>query len=222
MKTIKHIIIIMTLLFATQIFVAQNVEVETETETETENEKAVKVKPFRIGTKSGFPNLIGGNIEYVTPILNNKVAVSVDYSRINSGWFIENNNEARSSEDVKFSYIEGGLNYYLFKPGKGLYAGLAYNSISFKGSLNYEDGSSDNIDETHDSFAIKLGAKLGGLFYFRPEIGYSFSALPTSYQVVSVSSTGESETYREDINREVVPEFLLKGLIANIGLGFAF
>ncbi len=218
MKTITHLLIIMILLFATPFCVAQNVEFETE----TENEKAVKIKPFRIGAKMGFPNLIGGNIEYVTPLLNKKLAISVDYSSLNSDWFIENNNEGRSSENIKFSYLEGGLNYYLFEPGKGLYAGLAYNSISFEGSLNYEDGSKDYIDETHNSFAIKLGAKLGGLFYFRPEIGYSFSALPTSYQVVSVSSTGERETFREDINTEVVPEFLLKGFIVNIGLGFAF
>lgn len=213
MKTITNLLIVLLLLLAAPFCVAQNLEVESE--------KAVKVRPFRIGAKVGFPNLIGGNVEYVIPLLNKKLSVSLDYSTIKSDWFIENNKEDRTSENVKFSYLEGGLNYYLFKPGKGLYAGMAYNSIAFDGSLNYEE-STHYIDETHNSFAIKLGAKIGGLVYFRPEIGYSFSALPTSYQVVSVSSTGERETFREDLDTEGIPSFLLDGFIANIGFGFAF
>lgn len=217
MRTVTYLIII-AMLFATPFCVAQNVEVETK----AENQNAVKIRPYRIGAKMGFPNLIGGNIEYVTPLLNKKLAISADYSSLNSDWFIENNNEGKSSENIKFSYLEGGLNYYLFKPGRGLYAGLAYNSISFEGSINYEDGSTDYIEETHNSFAIKLGAKLGGLFYFRPEIGYSFSALPTLYEVNSVSSTGERETFREELDTEGIPNFLINGFIANIGFGFAF
>ena len=39
-------------------------------------------KPFRIGTKIGFPNLAGLNLEYVTPALNGKLSTSVDGSYI--------------------------------------------------------------------------------------------------------------------------------------------
>ncbi len=84
------------------------------------------------------------------------------------------------------------------------------------------DGVTEDINETHDSFAVKLGAKLGGLFYFRPEIGYAFSSLPTSYQVEYTRETGEKETYREELDTNGVPTFLLNGFIANIGFGFAF
>ena len=42
------------------------------------------VKPIRIGAKLGFPNLISLNLEYVLPILDNKLAVSADISKINS------------------------------------------------------------------------------------------------------------------------------------------
>lgn len=218
MKSVAPILLIIIMVFVSPLSMAQNVEVEPK----PDSEKTYKVRPLRIGAKMGFPNLIGGNIEYVTPFLNKKLAGNVDYSNLNSDWFIANNSEDGLSENVKFSYLEGGVNYYLFKPGKGLYAGMAYNSISFEGSVKYEDGSTDYIDENHNSFAVKLGAKLGGLFYFRPVIGYSFSSLPTSYQVVSVNSSGEKETFREELETEGIPNFLLNGFLANIGFGFAF
>lgn len=212
------LVLMVVIMFISPFLRAQNIEIKNQ----EENDRAYKVRPLRIGAKLGFPNLIGGNIEYVTPFLNKKLAGNLDYSNLNSDWFLANNTEDGSSENVKFSYIEGGINYYLFKPGKGLYAGMAYNSISFEGSLKYEDGSTDYIDENHNSFAVKLGAKLGGLFYFRPVIGYSFSSLPTTYQVVSIDSSGERETFREELETEGIPGFLLNGFLANIGFGFAF
>ncbi len=68
------------------------------------------------------------------------------------------------------------------------------------------EGTAD-IDFTHNSFNLKLGAKLGGLFYFRPEVGYAFSSYP------------------EDIefDADEAPQSLLfDGLIFNIGFGFSF
>ncbi len=34
-----------------------------------DEEDSFKLRPVRIGVKIGFPNLIGGNLEYVTPLL---------------------------------------------------------------------------------------------------------------------------------------------------------
>ncbi len=75
---------------------------------------------------------------------------------------------------------------------------------------------------SHNSFNVKLGAKLGGLFYFRPEVGYSFNSLPTSYNVEFVENNGERSVFEEEIDREGFPKVLFSGFIANIGLGFAF
>ncbi len=39
-------------------------------------------KPLRIGLKFGVPNLAGLNVEYVTPLLDSKLAAAVDFSII--------------------------------------------------------------------------------------------------------------------------------------------
>ena len=39
-------------------------------------------KPYRVGLTFGLPNLVGLNLEYVSPALNNKLAASLDYSSI--------------------------------------------------------------------------------------------------------------------------------------------
>ncbi|MBZ9629480.1 hypothetical protein LB465_01715 [Salegentibacter sp. LM13S] len=182
-----------------------------------------KLRPFRIGAKVGFPNIIGGNLEYVTPLLNEKLAVSVDYSTIKSDWLIGDEEEAASeNNELDYTYIEGGLNYYFFKPGRGLYGGLSYGNINIKGTVHYED-SRDIIDTSHGSVNIKLGAKLGGLFYFRPEVGYSFSPLPDHVEAVRVYNDGSRETMNFEFDSDVTPyNLLFSGLMANIGIGFAF
>ena len=37
-------------------------------------------KPFRIGVKVGFPNLVSGNVEFVTPLADKKLSIMIDYS----------------------------------------------------------------------------------------------------------------------------------------------
>lgn len=191
------------------------------------------VRLFRIGAKIGFPNLIGGNLEYVTPLLNKKLAISADYSTIKSDWILELMGEEPSdSEDptnLTYSYIEGGLNYYFFRPGRGLYGGVSYGILKIDGMLydaftNDNDSSGDgNVDFSHSSINVKLGAKLGGLFYFRPEVGYSFTPLPSSYEMEVEYEDGTRENHLEEFDTEVSPTNLLfKGFMLNIGLGFAF
>ena len=201
-----------------------------------------KVRPLRIGVKIGFPNIVGGNVEYVTPLFNNRLAANVEYSNINFGFLseflsddVEEDNDSQDP-DVKFSYFEGGLNYYLFKPGKGLYIGASYSSFNFDatiydyqpemyGDVQSYEGTA-NIDFKHDSFNLKLGAKLGGLFYFRPEIGYAFSSYP-EYLEYEFTYEGETRTESESFDElfaadESPQKLLFDGLIFNIGFGFSF
>lgn len=195
-------------------------------QTETSQERDYKVRPVRLGLKLGFPNLVGGNLEYVTPLLNDRLSVSLDYSTINSDWFLsEEDSNNTETTNLDFSYLEGGINYYFFKAGKGLYGGLSYNQMKFKGETSVEDNGekgTGHIDYSHSSLNVKLGAKLGGLFYFRPEIGYSFSPLPKSIEY-KADYNGRTETETYDFSEELASaDILFKGLMANIGFGFAF
>lgn len=221
MKTTLKILAVATMIFATCTVSAQDAAVYEENEPKWER----KVRPFRIGAKFGFPNLIGGNLEYVTPVLNKKLAVSFDYSLLKTNWLgleVDNSdgeyvNNTLENSYLDLSYIEGGLNYYFFKPGRGLYGGLSYGKLKINGTISYENAI-ENVDFSHSSFNVKLGAKLGGLFYFRPEVGYSFNSLPETYDLEVVYEDGSTEIRTEDNP----VGFLPSGLIANIGLGFSF
>lgn len=227
MKTTLKILAVATMIFAAGTVSAQDAAVNEEKEYKLEK----KVRPFRLGSKLGLPNLIGGNIEYVTPLLNEKLAVSFDYSLLKSDWlglevsntneeygeYGEYANEMLEKINLDINYIGGGLHYYFFKPGRGLYSGLSYGILKIKGTIPYENGM-EITDFSHNSFNVKLGAKLGGLFYFRPEVGYSFDSLPETYDVEFIYTDGSTETRTKDNP----VGFLPSGLIANIGLGFAF
>lgn len=211
---------------------------ENRYEDREKTKKERKVRPIRIGAKIGFPNLVGGNLEYVTPLLNKKLSIYGDFSTLKSKWveleeiedYYGNSGEQNTYD---FKYIEGGLNYYFFKPGRGLYGGMSYGAINIRGT-EYGLASNDEmdtsgkrgvgtIDMTHTSFNLKLGAKLGGLFYFRPEVGYSFSTLPRHITTTVVFEDGTREIQNLSFDVEDGPaEILYKGLIANIGIGFAF
>jgi hypothetical protein len=174
-------------------------------------------KPIRIGLKLGFPNVIGGNVEYVTPLLAKKLAVSIEYSSINADKFLD-------PDEAKLTYLQAGLNYYFFKEGKGLYGNLSYGIFDAELTLNEVESDEDyNLIGTakaalsNKSMNIKIGAKLGGVFYFRPEIGYSFTSLDDYVDVIARFPDGSQEQQREEI-----PSELTQGLLFNIGFGFTF
>ena len=174
-------------------------------------------KPFRIGVKIGFPNIIGGNVEYVTPLMNNRLALAVDYSSLNADSYIE-------PDTGELSYVQVGVNYYLFKEGKGLYLSANYGVLDAELTLNdiesdidYDKYGTAFAELSNKSVNIKLGAKLGGLFYFRPEVGFGFTSLDPELNVVVNFPDGTSEYHNEEI-----PEELTKGLMFNIGFGFSF
>lgn len=219
MKTKIKILIVFAIMFS-----IGNIHAQQPDSGEESVKKEKKIRPFRIGAKAGFPNIIGGNLEYVTPLFSNKLSASLDYSMIKSDWLIEDQENAEQSEnnELDYTYLEGGLNYYFFKPGRGLYAGVSYGNIKIKGTVYYQD-SRDIIDFSQGSMNVKLGAKLGGLFYFRPEVGYMFSSLPDTVEATKVYDDGNSENISVEFDSEQAPyNLLFSGLIANIGIGFAF
>jgi hypothetical protein len=199
----------------------------TQAQDQLHEDRDYKVRPIRLGLKIEFPNMVGGNVEYVTPLLNDRLSVSVNYSTIESDWFLsEDESGDTETTDLSYSYFEGGINYYIFKAGKSLYAGMSYGKMKFEGQADAENDGKEgtgNIDYDHGSFNIKLGTKLGGLFYFRPEIGYAFSSLPKTidYQVRYPDGTTEMDIYNFE-DELAFADILFKGLIANIGFGFSF
>jgi hypothetical protein len=229
MKTTLKFLPVAILLMVSGITLAQDSISDEKVEIPSETVK-VKVRPIRIGAKMGFPNLVGGNLEYVTPILKNKIAANADYSSINSSMFSRGDEEG--ALDLKFSYLEGGVNYYIFKPGKGVYTGINYGNLKFKGSE--QDVSSDTdenkigkgfYDFSHRAVNLKLGGKFGGLVYFRPEVGYSLSKFPNSIDRRVVFADGTTEMQKIGFDSEDSPtnsSTLTSGLIFNVGVGFSF
>lgn len=251
MKTLLKTTIFLILLGSTEVLWAQEAD-------NTYPESKVKTRPIRLGLKLGFPNLVGGNFEYVTPLLRNKLAVNLDYSQLLSPALLSNarnklaenldysqlNNDLISetfmeqqedeNTDFKFTYFEGGINYYIFKPGKGLYAGLSYGALKFKFTeynLKAQTGTNTSgvgtLEFERNSLTVKLGAKLGGLFYFRPEIGYAFNEFPESVtaEVKFDDGSKESQTFylKDFIDTEGFPQkYIFEGFVANIGIGFSF
>lgn len=199
---------------------------EYSTENEFEN-----VRPFRIGVKSGIPNLLSGNIEYVLPVLNRKIAVSADYSKIslNAGDFGFEAEDGSEIMEQEFDYLEGGINYYFFKPGKGLYAGVSYSNYNLKGNLPdfAENGNGEMVDGyidfSNNSINLKAGAKWGGFFYFRPEIGYALNPFPSRLPVRVEFEDGTSEDRELDLSADSgLLDLIYNGMIFNIGIGFSF
>ena len=84
-------------------------------------------KTYRVGVGFGFPNLVGLNLEYVTPALNNKFSATIDYSSIKL---------KDGVVDFNYSYFELGGNYYFGQKSKGLYGHLSFGRIGFKGNYN--------------------------------------------------------------------------------------
>ena len=192
-------------------------------------QKEMKLRPVRFGVKLGFPNLLGGNVEYLTPLLNNKLSANMDYSKFKSDWFNTEDLSSNDTDNLDYSFLDLGANYYFFKPGKGLYSGLSYSSIKFNGAMSYESDSNNEeasaieyYDVKHSTVNLKVGARLGGLFYFRPEVGYSFKPIPKTVTSETVYSDGSRESTIYSLEDQEYLKPLLSGFTFNIGFGFAF
>ena len=178
-----------------------------------------RVKRFSIGAKLGIPNLAGGTLEVVLPLLQNHIAPYFDYSD-----FRITIQETKSS----ITYTEFGANIFTNDKGSGFFVGLGTSKldadIEFE-NLNYSENglnytASGNATLALNTFNVKLGLKSGGKLFFRFEVGYGFGNVPKD---ISFQSTynGITEQFTEDVPE--IPGLGQNGLlISNIGLGFAF
>ena len=98
MKYLRSIIILAVL----AVF-SQNISAQTNEVTISKN-----VKPFRLGVKIGVPTIATINAEYLTPLLDDRVAISVDYMSLSP-----------TIEEIEISYnnFEIGANIYLNNRG---------------------------------------------------------------------------------------------------------
>ncbi len=179
-----------------------------------DSSKTKSIKPLRIGVKVGVPNIITANAEYVTPLLNNRIALAVDYMSL-----------SKTIDDTNINYnnFEIGANAYLNKKGKGLYFGISHFSFDGEGTFTevefqpdiYEDGTGTIQFNTIN---LKLGLKMGRVFYSRFEVGYGFGDIP-EYIVVTSKTSGQTKL--EEIPE--IPGISKSGLpILNFGFGFSF
>jgi hypothetical protein len=158
--------------------------------------------PFRIGLKIGYPQLAGLNFEYVTPLLNKRLAGDIDFSYI-----------PLKPSNATLTFTNMGLfaDYYFTKEGRGLYGGLGYSRMGFNASKILSDGSNGKANIALNSIGLKIGGKHGKSFYFRWELGYT---LALSSPVFEVGSATKNEKFDSPITGS--------GPIANIGFGVAF
>lgn len=187
---------------------------------EEKKEKSIDVNPIRIGVKIGVPDIFAGNIEFVTPLLNNRIALFADYSKFNVN---------EEDAEVKVNYIEAGLNIYFNNKGRGLYASVSLSNLKVDGkytNAETRDGTLYQGTATGDveikTTNLKLGAKLGKKFYFRIEAGYGFGDIPQEIKVTGTEQgTGTIEIDYVEIPD--IPSISESGMIvANIGFGFSF
>lgn len=189
--------------------------------TETENVKNESldskedINPLRLGFKVGVPSFFTISAEYVTPLLDNRVAFAIDYFPLRVNLL---------DIESKFRNFEIGSNIYLNNKGKGLYGGLSYYKFNAEVSnieeTEFDDGSigTGETNIKFNTFNLKLGAKLGRAFYFRIELGYGFGNLP---ETIVITSTENNSSTTEDTS-EVI-SFLGSGVpIFNFGVGYSF
>ena len=189
-------------------------------EKEEKKEKSSDINPIRIGVKVGVPDIVAGNLEFVTPLFDNRVALFVDYSK-----FSVNEDDA----EVDVNYFEGGINIYFNNTGRGLYGSVSMSSLKIDGKYTdaetvngtlYQGSASGDLKINTTN--LKLGAKLGKKFYFRIEAGYGFGDIPDTIEVTGTEQgTGMTETDFVDIPD--IPGVSDSGMIvANIGFGISF
>jgi len=166
--------------------------------------------PFRIGVKIGFPQVAGLNLEYVTPLMNKRLAADVDFSYIPL---------SPNQATIKYTNYAFYLNYYFSHEGHGFYGGLGYSRISLDVTkdVTFSDGTTQpgTANIGINALNLKIGGKYGKLFYFRWELGGSLALNKPVFEVVA---TKNDVTNTKSFNSP----FKGNGPLADIGFGFSF
>lgn len=206
------------LFFLLTIFITTLTAQELEQQDEALDTLAPSIKRFSAGLKIGVPNIAGLSLEGVTPLLENRLAVFVDYSGFNV-----NDGET----EVGLSYSEFGTNIYFGDKGKGAYAGIGFGNLSADLTFyeNLDGGGRGKGTTGLDirSTNLKLGVKTGGRFYFRFEVGYGLTGDIPENITVTLTEINGSQTDTEDFEVPSIPGLGTNGLlVGNFGFGISF
>ena len=210
------------LTYKTLVFVLLSVSLSAQIDNRKQNlndSDSLKVKRIAVGIKLGIPNIAGGSVEILLPILNNHFAPYIDYSSFNL-----------PLEDIEtnFSFIEYGVKYYFNKKGHGFFASLGQNKLDADITFNDLTFNDDTLSTKGSAKVplglnttnIKLGIKTEGSFFFRFELGFGFGNIPSELKF-NATANGISESFTKDI--PTIPGLGSGGiLLANFGFGFAF
>ena len=168
-------------------------------------------RPVSIGLKIGYPQVVGLNLEYVTPLMSKRLAADIDFSYL-----------PLSSNSATVTYSNFGFfaDYYFFKEGRGFYCGFGYSRMGLDVTKNVtftSDGTTQKgaANIGINSLNLKVGGKYGKLFFFRWELGWSLAMNNPVFEVTAVKN---GVTQNESFNSPIKGG----GPIANIGFGFAF
>ena len=183
------------------------------------------LRPYRIGLKIGTPMVLGLDLEYVTPLWNNRIAPSINFTTVG----------LKIDDETKLEYtaFELGTNIYFNGrgDGRGFYGALSYQNINAK--LKQTDYESEDGRQftgtatskiTYGGLNTKIGVKVGRKFYFRTELGYSFGSIPTNI-VTTGTYNGMPVTDNQDIKEAIEDTGIISvgGMpLFNFGVGFAF
>ncbi|MBX2828396.1 MAG: hypothetical protein KTR22_09540 [Flavobacteriaceae bacterium] len=187
---------------------------EIVTQATEETTEKPSVQPLRIGVKAGAPIIISLNAEYLTSLLDNRVAFAVDYAPFSI---------TVSDVDLKAQNFEIGSNIYFGNKGKGWYAGISYFNFNTEATIldvDFDDGTfgEGNTTLKFNTINAKIGVKSGRTFYIRAELGYSFGSLPDSLRI---NSTEGNSFTTEPIDE--ISVLTKSGLpLFNFGFGFSF
>ena len=183
-----------------------------------------KIRRLSVGAKIGMPNIVGGSVEFILPVLNNHLAPYADFS----GFDIN----PEEGTEVSLSYTEFGVNYYFKNTGKGLYISGGLGNLSTDltfSNIEVDDNlgqiANDGVGTTKETIAttnLKLGIKTGRRFYLRFELGYGFGDIPDVLEINAKStSLGISGKTTQEFPE--IPGLSDGGvIIGNIGFGLSF
>ena len=154
------------------------------------------------------------NLEYVTPLLDNRIGLYLDYLPFKFGI---------DDVQIKMNNFEIGSNIYLGNKGKGVYVSIGYFDYSGEAEVPDVDFDDESFGagETSIDFSttnIKLGGRFGDRFYARFEVGFGFGDIPEELVITSIDGSGSTIEPIEDI----VSLFGSSGIpLLSVGFGYS-
>lgn len=168
-----------------------------------------EIHRFHIGTKVGTPGLATLGAEFVSPLLGNRLAPFVEYSRFGI---------KRSRSKINNRFLEYGVNLYFSEEGRKGYLAISRSHLNLQVS-DFNGESTTHCELPFEGTNVKLGGRWGRRVYFRVEAGYTFGKVMDRIRYEERLSDGSVNNLYEEIPKSV-HTFTQMGLpVFNIGVG---